>query len=244
MSFASRLITALLGLALVFLFWPIGMPVGFQQAWWARQQVVTQVTPPPPAVMQTPPTAAPEPSKQLFTKPANPTPQPQAAKTPHAVDPKTPKTQQESQAKTKPEQTAALKQTDAIAITPPLKSKRYYRVVVRDGGTIEANGVVITLDDINTRDADAQCKDANGRTWACGMRAHTALTRLIRGRAVVCKVPTSGKQKTLSARCTVGGIDLSTWMVTQGWAKPKAPKDPKLAKAAEAARKKKIGLWR
>jgi endonuclease YncB( thermonuclease family) len=115
---------------------------------------------------------------------------------------------------------------------------------VRDGGRIEANGTVITLAGIAVRDADGQCKDAKGRAWACGARARAALMRLIRGRAVTCKVPASGKQKALTASCTVGGTDLSTWMVAQGWAEAKAPSEPKLAKAADAARKKKIGIWR
>lgn len=243
MSFASRLVTALLGLALIFLFWPIGMPVGFQQAWWAREQVIGPVTPPPAAT----------PDKRLFTKPAA-APERETPKAPHAIEAETaapkPEPQPQANAKAnpedvaKPEHTAALKKTDEVAITPPLTSKRYYRVVVRDGGTIAANGIVIGLADINARDADAKCKDARGRTWPCGARARAALTRLIRGRAIVCKVPASGKPKSLTARCAVAGTDLSTWMVMQGWAKPKASAEPKLVKAAEAAQKKKIGLWR
>ena len=117
-------------------------------------------------------------------------------------------------------------------------------MVVRDAGTLEARGVVITLYGIKAYDADAQCKDGKGRAWACGAGARAALTMLIHGRAVNCKVPQSSKQKALTARCSVGGTDLSVWMVTQGWAKPAPQADPKLAAAADNARKKKIGIWR
>jgi len=117
-------------------------------------------------------------------------------------------------------------------------------VVVRDGGTLESAGTVITLGGIKARAANAKCKDKTGRSWACGARARLELTRLIHGRAVRCQVPASGKQTALTARCTVGRKDLSMWMVDQGWAEAAAPGEPKLAKAADAARKKRIGIWR
>jgi endonuclease YncB( thermonuclease family) len=37
---------------------------------------------------------------------------------------------------------------------------------------------------------------------------------------IVCDMPEPGEQKSFTARCTVSGTDLSTWMVRQGWAKP------------------------
>lgn len=228
MSLASRFITALLGLALIWYFWPFG----------GGQEVVT-------------PVASPE--KQLFTKPAAPASQAAAPKSaasqpattkttaPAAEDP-APKKQLLAREKADAERLAAL--TTETVPKPVLKPKLYYRVVVRDAATLEAGGVVITLDSISARSVDAKCKDTKGRTWACGVRAHAALTQLIHGRAVSCKVPVSGKQKALTARCSVGGTDLSVWMVTQGWAKPAAQAEPKLAKAADQARKKKLGLWR
>jgi endonuclease YncB( thermonuclease family) len=70
------------------------------------------------------------------------------------------------------------------------------------------------------------------------------LTRLIRARAVTCVLPKGGEHNIFIARCSVGGTDLSTWMVRQGWATPKEPKEPALSAAAEAAQAEKIGLWR
>jgi endonuclease YncB( thermonuclease family) len=236
MSLASRIITALLGLALIVLFWPV-VPIGFQQAWWARDQVITPVAPPS------------GPDKRLFTKPAVPVTKVEVPKASHAVSSsETPSAeasepQPPASERTEGEQVAALNQKDATA-AKPLKPTLYYRVVVRDGGTIESGGTVIVLAGIAARKAEAKCKDKKGTTWACGAQARAALMRLIRARAVSCDVPASGAPKSLTARCTLSGTDLSDWMVRQGWAEPKAPPEPALAKAADAARKKKIGIWR
>ncbi len=220
MSFASRIVTALVGLGLIVFFWPFG----------GGEETVT-------AIEQ-------RPSKQLFTKPIAPAPKGNATTGTHAIEvPEGPKPQAPSGAKVEGEQIVTLS-VDKLTIDPSLKSKLFYRVVVRDGGTIEAGGTVVTLGGIATRKATAQCKDESGKAWACGARARVALMRLIHGRAVTCQVPKSGKQTSLTARCTVGGSDLSTWMVAQGWAEPKALSEQALADAAAAARKKRIGIWR
>jgi endonuclease YncB( thermonuclease family) len=130
------------------------------------------------------------------------------------------------------------------AVTMPVKpnTKIHYRVTVRDGGTLESSGVVITLDGIVAQKADATCS-ASGKTWACGAAARVALTRLIRARAVSCTQV--GKSKDgLTARCRVGDTDLSTWLVRQGWARPKEPAEKTLAEAAKAAQAERIGVWR
>jgi endonuclease YncB( thermonuclease family) len=175
------------------------------------------------------------PSKRLFTKPIAPARKGDAAKEGQAA---------QATKTGAPEESAHAIPVPGEPQSQSLRPKLYYRVVVRDGGTIEANGIVITLGGIAARKASAQCKDSDGKDWACGARARVALMRLIHGRAVTCQVPPSSKQKSLTARCTVGGSDLSTWMVAQGWAEPTAPKEPALALAATAARKRRIGIWR
>ncbi len=144
-----------------------------------------------------------------------------------------------------PEQLAALNDNDKTgAVAPKPTTKRYYRVTVRDGGTLQSGKVVIRLSGIAARDAEATCKDANGKSWPCGAAAKAALTRLIRARAVTCALPKGGEQNVFDARCTVAGTDLSTWLVRQGWAKPKDTNEPALAQAAAAAKQDKLGLWR
>ncbi|HEY8277223.1 MAG TPA: thermonuclease family protein [Methyloceanibacter sp.] len=120
----------------------------------------------------------------------------------------------------------------------------HYRVKVRDGGTLEDGGIVIRLAAIEAREADGRCTDKNGKDWACGSAARLALAKFIRYRAVSCGVPDGGEQSEYVARCTVGGVDLSVWMVRQGWAKPKPDADQGLADAADAAKVARLGIWR
>lgn len=214
MSLASRLITAALGLALIWYLWPFGG---------GDSEVVQTVTPPPTG------------HERLFTtKLPEPTPATTPPTAPSKPPPKT------------GDQTAAV----APAAKPKVTAKRYYRVTVRDGGTLESGNIVIRLHGIEANAADATCKDSTGKTWRCGTRARAALTRFIRGRAVVCTESTAEDPKApadgtaLTARCTLARKDLSTWMVAHGWAKPAAPAEPKLTKAADEARKRKIGIWR
>lgn len=124
------------------------------------------------------------------------------------------------------------------------QEKRYYRVVVQGGGALEANGTKIVLSGIAVKSLTGQCKDISGVDWPCGRYARTALTRLIRGRAVLCKVPASRTGKTLTARCSVGGKDLSLWLVRHGWAEPKRPAKAEMTAALDSARKRRVGIWR
>jgi endonuclease YncB( thermonuclease family) len=213
MSLASRLFTAVVGLALIWFFWPFGG---------GGDEVVKIVEPPSGH------------EGRLFTTPL-----------PDANPPKKPAPPEEDSADTAGDQVAAIAPKAAQEAKPKLKATRYYRVTVHDGGTLETRGkIVIKLDGIQAHAADEICKDASGKAWACGTRARVALIRFIRGRAVVCRAPETGKAKAVTARCTVGGTDLSEWMLSQGWVKPGGNADTKLAEAADGARKKKIGVWR
>lgn len=127
---------------------------------------------------------------------------------------------------------------------PLLRPKRFYRVVVQDGGSLNADGMTITLAEIEVAGLSGQCEDSRGQAWPCGRAARSALMRLIRGRAVMCHVPVKGQHKSLTARCSVGGNDLSFWMVAQGWAKPTQPPQAAFKEAADAAREQRLGIWR
>jgi endonuclease YncB( thermonuclease family) len=243
MELASRIVSVVLGVAvMVLLLWPITVPVGFGEVWWASRQAQSRVKA-PPAPRPQPEWARPASLPAPEAKPSAPTPKPAPA--PHAVT--------SSEAVPKPaaaprepsEQLAALTDKDKTgAVTPKETTKRYYRVKVRDGGTLQSGKVVIRLSGIDARGADAACKDAHGKNWPCGAAAKAALTRLIRARAVTCVLPKGGEHNIFDASCSVAGTDLSTWLVRQGWATPKEPSEAALATAAEAAKSEKLGLWR
>jgi endonuclease YncB( thermonuclease family) len=246
MELASRIVSVLLGLVVaVFILWPITIPVGFGQAWWASKQIAAQPEPTPSPLPAAPaePTATPSPS-----------PTPVASTVPSETPTQsTPAKPDESKhallaaERAEAERIAALNSKDAknaIPVAPPTATKLYYRVAVRDAGTLQSGGTTIRLIGITARDADAICKDKKGRNWRCGAAGKSALAHLIHTRAVSCELPKSGRPKDFPARCTVVGTDLSTWVVRQGWALPADPAEPALAEAAEAAKKDGAGLWR
>jgi endonuclease YncB( thermonuclease family) len=184
------------------------------------------------------------------TKSPIPTERPQAARLPEQTHPVPgPATSDRhllAREKAEADRLAELQKKDEniVEFKPKPTTKIYYRVTVPDSGTLQAGDVVIKLNGIVARKADAQCQDEKGKSWPCGAAAKAALRRLVRARAVVCDLPEAGEQKTFTAHCAVSGTDLSTWMVRQGWAKPNDPPEPVLAEAARAAKAERIGFWR
>ncbi|HZP09407.1 hypothetical protein [Methyloceanibacter sp.] len=245
MEQASRILSILLGLAVVaLLLWPINIPLGFGQAWWAKEMAAKREG----SNAATPPTASPAVaagSQAAGPAPAAAPPAQQVTSTPqtHAVADPAPSPEPVPAAEKDESARVAALQKDASP-TPKPRTKLYYKVQVIDAGTIGSGGIVITLDGITARDAKASCKDAKGRPWSCGSAGRIALTRLIRTRAVSCTLPAGGEQKTFTARCSVAGTDLSTWVVRQGWANPKDGSEKALADAEGAAKKDKVGIWR
>ncbi len=146
------------------------------------------------------------------------------------------------------ERRAALDEQEHAAAAAAPKTKRYFRVKVRDAGTLEvrlarSKSAVISLEGIESHDADGTCERKGGTKWPCGAKARRALTYLIRGRAVVCTLPPAGESDAFTARCEVAGDDLSTWLVRQGWATPKAGAASALGDALAAAKSDRLGLW-
>jgi endonuclease YncB( thermonuclease family) len=236
MALASRILSILLGLAvIVLLLWPINIPLGFGQAWWAKEIAAKRQG---AAQSAAEPAPAPASTAALPAQQAAPAPQVHAVPDPAAAPPKPYMLASE---KAEAERLAALQKAKEAAPPP---TKLYYKVQVIDAGTIQSGGIVITLDGINAGDAKATCKNAKGKSWGCGAAGRIALARLIRTRAVSCALPAGGEQKAFAARCSVAGTDLSTWVVREGWANPKGTSEKTLADAEDAAKKEKIGLWR
>ncbi|MBB4304881.1 endonuclease YncB(thermonuclease family) [Rhodobium orientis] len=125
----------------------------------------------------------------------------------------------------------------------PKRPKRFFRVIVSDAGTIDAGDVTIKIADVETPELNRTCTDAKGKDWPCGLIARTALRRLIRIRAIECAPPATDDGATITTSCKVGPLDIATWLVGRGWAKPTTD-DPQLAKARDAAKAAKRGLWR
>ena len=241
MKTLSLLFSLLLGAAVLLI---------FVQPWGALEKMlgVTATREAAPAE----PLAPPEQTATVETTPAKPPeaaapqpaiPPPEAAK---AAEPADPKAHLLAAEKAEAERNAALEQKAATPL--PRETKRYFKVRVRDAGTLEAgllptDTVLIKLEGIDVREAEETCKKENGASWPCGAKARAALIRFIRSRAVTCTLPQGGETKDFAARCSVVGQDLSIWLVRQGWATPQKAAEPELAKALDAAKTERLGLW-
>ncbi|OCO98214.1 MULTISPECIES: thermonuclease family protein [unclassified Ensifer] len=114
-----------------------------------------------------------------------------------------------------------------------------YRPVAIAAGVIQFDKFTLQIDGIEPENADRTC-ESGGKSWPCGVVARTAFRNFLRARAVSCDMP-SGKTGTTTAACTLGGRDLATWLVDNGWATPLAGSP--LEKRADAARKAKLGFY-
>ena len=245
MELASRIVSVLLGLVVaVFMLWPITIPVGFAQAWWGSKQMATQ-----PELTPTSPAAAADPAAMpaLPSAPVASAALSESAPRAAPAKPEEGKHAVLAAEKAEAECLAVLSSKNAkdpAPAAPSVPTKLYYRVTVRDAGTLQSDGTTIRLAGITARDPEATCKDKKGRNWRCGVAGKSALAHLIHGRAVSCELPKSGRPRDFPARCSVAGTDLSTWVVREGWAVPADPPEPALTEAADAAKKDGVGLWR
>lgn len=241
MKTLSLLFSLLLGAAVL---------VIFVQPWGALEKMwgPTATREAAPAKPLTPPeqTAAVEATPAKPPEAAAPQPATPPPEAPKAAEPADPKAHLLAAEKAEAERNAALEQKAATPL--PRETKRYFKVRVRDAGTLEAgllptDTVLIRLEGIDAREADETCKKESGASWPCGAKARAALIRFIRSRAVTCTLPQGGETKDFAARCSVVGQDLSTWLVRQGWATPQKGAEPELAKALDAAKTERLGLW-
>ena len=237
MKLLSLIFSLLLGAAVLVFFlrpWE-GMLSHQSGAGKAQAPALTGVTPPAPPANDA--TAA------VGTPPNNADADPAGAKQAE------PKTHLLAREQADAERSAALQdKAHATAATPP-ETKLYFKVKVRDAGTLEADvpksekAVVIRIDGIAARAAGETCKRDDGTVWPCGAQARGALIHLIRTRAVTCTLPPGGEVPEFAARCSVMGQDLSAWLVRQGWATPKDGAEPALGEALKAAKTERLGLW-
>jgi len=155
MELASRIVSVLLALVVaVFILWPVTIPVGFGQAWWASKQMATQPTPTSPPAAADPAATPALPSAPVASAvlsgsaPRAAPAKPEEGK--HAVL---------AAEKAEAERLVALSSKNAKDAAPAARSvptKLYYRVTVRDAGTLQSGGTTIRLAGITARDVEVQ----------------------------------------------------------------------------------------
>ena len=117
------------------------------------------------------------------------------------------------------------------------------RAHVVDGDSLEIAGRRIRLFGIDAPEGRQDCRDGNGRVYACGAQARSALAQAIGNAAVSC-TPVGESYDRNVALCTAGGRDLSEAMVRSGHAlELRRHSQGRYAEAEREARSTRRGLW-
>jgi endonuclease YncB( thermonuclease family) len=113
---------------------------------------------------------------------------------------------------------------------------------VVDGDTLVIGRRHIRLEGIDALETAQMCT-RDGKRWACGRRATTALMEFLDGKTVACKdVGRDGYGRTLGI-CSAGGVDINDWMVREGWAMAYRRYSPRYIGAEQAAREARRNIW-
>ena len=113
-----------------------------------------------------------------------------------------------------------------------------------DGDTLEIHGTRIRLWGIDAPESTQFCRGEDSLQYRCGAKAANDLDAFIASRPVVCTPITLDRYGRTVASCSVDGIDLAQWLVSNGlaldWDKYSKGKYRNAQREAEHAGR---GLW-
>jgi endonuclease YncB( thermonuclease family) len=119
---------------------------------------------------------------------------------------------------------------------------------VVDGDTLDVGAVTVRLHGVDAPEAGQRCERADGKSWACGLRAADRLASFADGRMVRCAVLDRDQYARLIGRCATpaadGGVpDVGRQMVREGlaWAFTRFSDD--YVEDEADARARRVGIW-
>lgn len=112
-----------------------------------------------------------------------------------------------------------------------------------DADTVYAGPTKIRLNGIDAPEMDQVCIDASGKNWSCGIEAREKLQAYANGRPWICHLTGTDIYKRHLGSCTVGGEDVSRWLVRHGWALAFRRYSTVYVADEDYAREQKRGLW-
>ncbi|MET3993719.1 endonuclease YncB(thermonuclease family) [Bradyrhizobium sp. S3.9.2] len=118
------------------------------------------------------------------------------------------------------------------------------RASIIDGDTLEIHGSRIRLWGIDAPESDQLCRGDDSLQYRCGAKAASELDRFINSRPVTCVPIDIDRYGRTVASCSVEGVDLAGWLVSQGHAFdwPHYSKG-KYAQAQHKAERDGLGVW-
>jgi endonuclease YncB( thermonuclease family) len=116
---------------------------------------------------------------------------------------------------------------------------------IGDADTVVITGEKIRLLDMDAPESDQFCLDGTGEPWNCGIAAREALRKETAGKTWDCQTTRRDRDNRWLSSCTVGGRNVSAWMVREGWAMSPTHNGYSHRFDAEEriAREAKAGLW-
>ena len=117
---------------------------------------------------------------------------------------------------------------------------------VIDSGLLDFAGIPVYLFGLRGARPDQTCELA-GATWDCGREARWAARNRIANHWVECVERARGSGGEIFAVCYLGGVggpELNSWLVEQGWALAARDYAEDYVAAEESARVAGLGLWR
>jgi endonuclease YncB( thermonuclease family) len=116
------------------------------------------------------------------------------------------------------------------------------RALVIDGDTISLNGQRVRLWGIDAPEATQTCR-RQGAPWPCGRDAAQTLAAWLNGRSVQCQERTRDEHRRSVALCRADGIDVSGWLVDNGWALAYRHYGDDYVAREQRARAAGLGIW-
>jgi len=127
---------------------------------------------------------------------------------------------------------------------PPAASTLAGFATVIDGDTLRIGGEKIRISGIDAPELQQNCRDAQGRDWACGRAARQRMAALIHGREVSCTARGRDRYGRMLAVCAAGGTaDLGGALVRAGYALDYRRYTSDYLAAEHAARAERRGIW-
>jgi endonuclease YncB( thermonuclease family) len=114
---------------------------------------------------------------------------------------------------------------------------------VSDADTVYIGDARIRLSGVDAPETDQICLDANGKPWSCGVEAKHTLEEFTRGRSWSCQPTGFDRYGRYIAICKVGGEDISSWLVRNGWGLAFRRYSEAYVREENEARAQKRGLW-